>query len=146
MTDEKNTIKRVRLLTDDLELRIIELSKAERVLQKDKYNQIAQWLMFLDNPNTERVDEIVKQNEEVKKAKSVLYEMSEDEKLQRLAELREKWDIDERSALSSARDEGIEKGTEKTKLEIAKKMKNEKFNIEIIIKMTGLSKEIIDNL
>ena len=143
-----------RLLTDDLELRIIELSKDENILQKDKYNKIAQWLMFLDNPNTERVDEIVKQNEEVKKAKSVLYEMSEDEKLQRLAELREKWDIDERSALSSARDEGIkqgieqgiEQGTEKTKLEIAKKMKDEKLNIEIIVKMTGLSKEIIDNL
>ena len=71
----------------------------------------------MDNPNTERVDKIVKENEEVKKAKNVLYEMSEDEKLQRLAELREKWDIDERSALSSAKEEGIKQA----KLEMAKK-------------------------
>ena len=131
-----------RLLTDDLELRIIELSKAEKALQKDKYNRLAQWLTFMDNPNTERVDEIVKENEEVKKAKNVLYEMSEDEKLQRLAELREKWDIDERSALSSAKEEGIEN----TKLEIARKMKDENMDIQIIIKITGLSKEVIENL
>ena len=31
-------------------------------------------------------------NEEVKKANTVLYQMSEDEELQRLAELREKWE------------------------------------------------------
>ena len=81
-----------KLLTDDLELRIIEIPKAERILKKDKCNRIAQWLMFLDNPNTERVEEIMKENEEVKKANSVLHIMSEDEELQRLAELREKWD------------------------------------------------------
>ena len=133
-------------MTDDLELRIIDMSKAEKALQKDKYNRLAQWLTFMDNPNTERVEEIVKENEEVKKAKSVLCEMSEDEKLQRLAELREKWDIDERSALSSAKEEGIEQGMEKTKFEVAKKMKDENMDIQMIIKITGLSKEVIENL
>ena len=68
-----------RLLTEDLELRIIEIPKARKIIEKEKYNRIAQWLMFLDNPNTERVEEIMKENEEVKKAKSVLYVMSEDE-------------------------------------------------------------------
>ena len=56
-----------RILTDDLELRIIEIPKAQRILEKDKYNRIAQWLMFLDDPNTERVEEIMKENEEVKR-------------------------------------------------------------------------------
>ena len=131
-----------RVLTEDLEFYIIELSKAEKVLQKDKYNRLAQWLLFLDNPNTERVEEIMKENEEVKKAQSVLHEMSDDEKLQRLAELREKWDIDERSALSSAREEG----EQKAKYEIAKKLK--KLNVEIanIEKATGLAKEEIERL
>ena len=98
-----------RLLTDDLELRIIEIPKADKILKNDKYNKIAQWLTFFDNPNTERVEEIMKENEEVKKANSVLYEMSEDEELQRLAELREKWDLDERSALGHAKEEGEKK-------------------------------------
>jgi len=131
-----------RLLTDDLELRIIEIPKAEKILEKDKYNRIAQWLMFLDNPNTERVEEIMKENEELRKAKSVLHVMSEDEELQRLAELKEKWERDERSAIRSARDEGIEIG----KTEIAKKLKQKGMNIEEIIEITGLTEEEIEIL
>lgn len=136
------TKKGKRLLTDDLELRIIEIPKAEKVLEKEKYNRIAQWLLFLDNPNTERVEEIMKENEEVKKANSVLHVMSEDEELQRLAELREKWELDERSALSSAREDGIEE----EKLKIAKKLKEMKMSIEDIETATGLTKEEIKKL
>ena len=103
-----------KILTDDLELHIIEIPKAEKVLE----------------------------NEEVKKANSVLHEMSEDEKLERLAELREKWDLDERSAISNARDDGK---AEKT-IEIAKKLKTMNRAIEDIQKATGLTKEEIDKL
>lgn len=131
-----------KLLTDDLELRIIEIPKAERILKKDKYNRIAQWLMFLDNPNTERVEEIMKENEEVKKANSVLHIMSEDEELQRLAELREKWDLDERSAIQNAKDDG----EEKAKIEIAQKMKAKGMDVDTIIEITGLTKEEIEKL
>lgn len=131
-----------RILTEDLELRIIEIPKAEHILNKDKYNKIAQWLLFLDNPNTERVEEIMKENEKVKKANTVLYQMSEDEELQRLAELREKWDLDERSALGNAREEG----ETKAKIEIAQKLKQMKMNIADIEKATGLTKEEIEKI
>lgn len=131
-----------RLLTDDLELRIIEIPKAEKILEKEKYNRIAQWLLFLDNPNTERVEEIMKENEEVKKAGSVLHIMSEDEELQRLAELREKWELDERSALSSAKEEGMEEST----LKIAKRMKEKGMTVEEIAELTDLTKEEIERL
>ena len=129
-------------MTEDLELRIIEIPKAEKILKKDKYNKIAQWLMFLDNPNTERVEEIMKENEEVKKANTVLYQMSEDEELQRLAELREKWDLDERSALGHAREDG----EEKAKNEIARKLKSKGIDIAVIIETTGLTKEEIEKI
>ena len=129
-------------MTEDLELRIIEIPKAKRIIEKEKYNRIAQWLLFLDNPNTERVEEIMKDNEEVKKAKSVLYVMSEDEELQRLAELKEKWARDESSALRSARKEGIEDRTK----EIAKKLKEMKMSIEDIKKATDLTEEEIEKL
>ena len=135
-----------RLLTDDLELHIIEIPKAKRIIEKEKYNRIAQWLMFLDNPNTERVEEIMKENEEVKKAKSVLYVMSEDEELQRLAELKEKWARDEKSALRSAREDGIEEGIKEGTKEVAKKLKDMKMKIEDIEKATGLTKDEIENL
>ena len=84
----------------------------------------------------------MKENEEVKKANSVLHVMSEDEELQRLAELKEKWARDESSALRSAREEGIE---ERTK-DIAKKLKQMKMKIEDIEKATGLTKEEIEEL
>ena len=42
--------------------------------------------------------------------------------------------------------EGMEKGLEKGKLEIARSMKADKLPIETIIKYTGLSAEEIDNL
>ena len=155
-----------KILTDDLELHIIEIPKARRILEKDKYNRIAQWLMFLDDPNTERVEEIMKENEEVKKANGVLHEMSEDEELQWLAELREKWDLDERSARQSAIDrglaegrerglkegleegikEGIKEGRKEGINEIAKRLKQMNMKIEDIQKATGLTKEEIEQL
>lgn len=85
------------ILTKDLELHIIELPKAKRILEKDEKNRIAQWMEFIDNPNTEKVEKIVKENKEVEKAKSVLYVMSEDEELERRAFLEEKWERDELS-------------------------------------------------
>lgn len=68
--------------------------------------------------------------------------MSEDEELQRLAELREKCELDERSALQSARAEGRK---EKQK-DIAKKLLKMGMKIEDIEKATDLTKEEIETL
>ena len=80
----------------------------------------------------------MKENEEVKKANSVLHIMSEDEELQRLAELKEKWARDESSALRSAREEVQE--------EIAKKMKEKGMKLEDIQELTGLTIKEIEKL
>ena len=48
-----------RILTDKLEIVILEIPKAKRILEKDKNNEIAQWLMFLDNPNSVEVSKIM---------------------------------------------------------------------------------------
>ncbi len=147
-----------KVLTEDLELHIIEIPKAKRILEKERYNRIAQWLMFIDNPNTERVEEIMKENKEVEKAKNVLHEMSEDEKLQRLAELREKWELDERSARESWKEEGLEEGRKQglkegkeegernKQIEIAKKMKEKNMSVETIIELTELTKDEVEQL
>ena len=155
-----------KLLTDDLELRIIEIPKAERILEKEVHNRIAQWLTFINNPNTERVEEIMKENEEVKKAKSVLHIMSKDEELKRLAELKEKWERDEISAQKAwkedglaegraegrikgraeGRAEGIEQGKTLKSIEIAKRLKNKGYSMNEIIEITGLTQKEINNL
>ena len=95
-------------------------------------------------------EEIVKDNEEVKKAKSVLYVMSEDEELRRLAELKEKAIRDEKSAKYRWTEEGIKEGKrqgiEETLIKITKKLKEKNVPIEIIIETTGLSKEEINEI
>ena len=77
-------------------------------------------------------------DESIKKAKEVLNEISEDEHEQYLAHLREKY-IFERQGIEEA---GFDKGVKS----IAKKMKQNNIDIEIIIKCTGLTKEEIEKL
>ena len=89
-----------------------------------------------------------------KKQLEKIPEYAEREDLQRLAELREKWDIDERSALASAKDEGIEEGMKEGRkegernksLEIAKNMLKKGLEVELIESVTGLTKEEIEKL
>ena len=100
----------------------------------------------------------MKNNENIKSAKEKLNTLSEDERVRRLAELREKAIMDEKEAkytgytegrregIKEGREEGRKQGKEATKKEIAKKMKEEKIGTEIIVKVTGLTKEDIDKL
>lgn len=150
-----------KILTNKLELRIIEIPKARRIIEKEKQNRIAQWMMFLDNPNTKGVQEIMEENKEVKKAASILYEMSEDEKLQRLAELKEKYIMDEiartemveeaqrkleesKKAVEESK-KAVEEEKKKTE-EIIKKLKEKKMLVEEIVEITGMTKEEINKI
>ena len=51
-----------RILTDRLELIIIELPKARRMYKTNPNNTICQWMLFLDNPNQKEVVQIMKEN------------------------------------------------------------------------------------
>lgn len=71
-----------------LELYILDIPKAKKILEKEIDNELAQWMTFLDDPNKEEVSKIMEDNQDIKKAMNELEEMSEDEELRRLAELR----------------------------------------------------------
>ena len=88
----------------------------------------------------------MKNNENMKSAKEKLNTLSEDERVRRLAELREKAIMDEKEAKYTGYTEGRVEGREITKKEIAKKMKEEKIDMEIIVKVTELTREDIDKL
>lgn len=82
------------------------------------------------------------ENEKVKKAKEELEYLSGDEAERRIAYLRETAEIDRKFAMTAARDQGrIEE-----KIEVAKKMLAENMDINLIIKITGLTKEEIEKL
>ena len=96
----------------------------------------------------------MEKNESMKKAKEKLNTMSEDETIRRLAELREKAILDElevkaynyKKGKNDGLAQGRAEGLKQKNKEIAKKMKEEQLDINIIVKITGLSKEKIEKL
>ena len=134
------------ILTDRLELHIIELEKLERRNNKSKEEEeLLNWCKFIKFP--EKVEEsIIMKNEEIKKAKEQLDKISQDKKERRLAELREKAIKDEMairdSGYNEGRKEGLKEGIKKT----AKNMLEMKIDKEIILKVTGLTMDEIENM
>ena len=153
------TKERKIILTNDLELNIIELPKQD----KSECNQeLKKWIMFLQNPESEAVRKMAQYDEEIKEAVEKLEEISSDEAKIRIAELREKYILDQNTNISGAEERGKRLGRaegerigqergerigEKKKAkEIAKKMLKQKIDVQIIIDVTGLTKEEIENL
>ena len=157
MVKEVPTGKNI-ILTDVLELNIIEIPKAREMLKREPDNKLAQWIIFLDNPNESEVSKFMKEDKEIKEAVEKLEEISEDEELRRLAELKEKAEIDDKLArmylTKYGREEGIKEGIKQgkkeginsEKIEVAKRMKDKGMDIELIAEITKLTKEEIDNI
>ena len=109
---ETNSVKKL-ILTDKFELDIIELSKIKG--RENEKDQLLDWLVFLENPESERVTRKMEENENLKEAVEKLDRISEDEKMQRIIELREKAIRDEHAIYAKGVDDGIEKGFEEEK-------------------------------
>ena len=143
------------ILTDKLEIHIIEL---EKLKNKDGKEKLKQWCKFIKMP--ESVGESTMK--EIKMAKEELNKISQDKKERRLAELREKAIMDEMairdSGYNDGKKEGIEQGIEKGKneglkigkkirsIEIAKEMLKENLDLAVISKVTGLSSDELKNI
>ena len=142
----RETKKPQLVLTDKEEVVILELEKVRKAYEKCKEDKKAQWMLFLDDPNTKEVKEIMEKNEDIKDAVVTVHEMSEDEKLRRLAELREKAIMDEKAIRRAGYKRGMEAGEKNQKIEIAKRLKEMGMKIEEIVKVTDLSEEEIKEL
>ena len=140
--------KTEKVLTDLLEIRIINLRRVREAYQKDKENKKNQWVMFLEDPNSKEVKEIMEKNEDLKKEIITVKEMSEDEKMERLAELREKAIRDEKALYNTGIREGKELGREegerKKKIEVISRMLKDNMDIELIKKYANATDEEIE--
>ena len=96
----------------------------------------------------------MKKNESMEEAREKLDKISKDEKVRRIAELRQKALMDEREAeytgYSNGLEEGIKRGIKQghkeKSIELAKKMRNNGIDISLIMKITELTKEEIEEL
>lgn len=124
-----------------MEIYIIELPKFEKYKEKTD-NKLNSWVSFIENPEVVNM----KENKEIVKAKKVLEEISQDEHERYLAELRQKYIMDKKAIEDAGYDKGLEAGIKKQTIVIAKKMKEQNVDIDIIIKTTDLTKEEIEEL
>ena len=150
------------ILTSFCEISIIELPKAIKEYQKNKQNEMLQWMIFLDNPENKEVAEIMEENEDIKEAKKELDKISQDDLLRRMALKADLAQRDyEQCVYEAERDgrqrgmqqgiqegirEGMKEGEKKAKIETAKKMLKKGINIDIIIEITEMNKEEIMKL
>ena len=131
------------ILTDVMEIYIIELPKFKEYKTKSKNKMLNSWVEFIKNPEVNIMGE---ENKELKKAQKVLKEISQDEHERYLAELRQKYIMDQKAIEDAGYDKGFENGIRKEKSSVAKKMKEQKIDIKIISKVTGLSSKEIESL
>ena len=135
------------ILTEDLELHIIEIPKIYRTEGKE---ELEKWIYFIENPESEKVGEYMKENKEMKEAKEKLEVMSEDERMQILAELKEKAIRDEKATerygMKVGMERGLKRGRRENSKEIAKRMKEKGFDIKDIQELTKLTQKEIEGL
>lgn len=158
------------VLTDKIEIDIIELSKVRAEYEKNKQNKKAQWALFINDPNTKEVKEIMKENEDIEEAVVTVHKMTEDEKMRRLADLREKAILDEKAirrkgyedgheagyedgrteGRAEGRAEGLEKGRTEGKAEerkaILNNLKKMKLSTEEICKILNITTEELEKM
>ena len=133
------------VLTDVLELYIIELPKFMKY-KENKRKQMDSWLKFIENPEVVKMSE----NVEINKAKEELKKISSDGRERYLAELREKYIMDqkatERAGYNKGKEEGIKEGIKEGMISAAKKLLQQRISIDVISQATGLTKEEIEKL
>lgn len=135
----------------------IELPKF-RKKNPDMNDKIDQWICFIDDSNKEAVKMAEKNNVVLKKARKELDYLTGDAAVRRMAELREKWEMDEIAVKKNAerigkeegriegRIEGNVEGRMAEKKETAKKLLLKNMKIEEIIEITGLTEEEIKEM
>ena len=153
-------------LTDLLEIDIIELPKVRKARKKGVFSgfgNLNEWMDFFINPkmganlmNDEELDEKIKrayeewdrlnQNEEEREDARTRYLNLMSFKEQREHAREEGLKEGKEEGIREGRKEGIKEGIKENSIEIARKMKLEKMDMELIEKITGISKEEIEKL
>ena len=144
----------ILVLTDSIEICILELDKVKNTYYKNKLDKKAQWMLFLDDPNSREVKEIMEKNNDIKDAVIEVHERSKDEQLRRIAELKEKAIMDEKAIYKAGRlrgeKEGIQKGISQGQLEksikIIKNLHSMNLTISQIAQAVDMSEQEVQKI
>jgi len=148
--NEYNIEKRTAYYSSKVLARETKRGTKFRKAHPDMDEKINQWLAFMDDYDKGLIKMAEKKNPTLKKAREEITYLTGDAAVQRLEELREKWEMDRISAIDYAEERGkmagIEEGEKNKQKEIAKKLLENNISIDVIVKTTGLTREEIEDL
>ncbi|WP_288680120.1 Rpn family recombination-promoting nuclease/putative transposase [uncultured Brachyspira sp.] len=138
--------KNKNLLTDHLQIHIIELKKF-KFKNNDLKKDLNYWLGFFTTKNMEAyMSEIVKEKPIMEEAHKRYNNFIRSRLMMSEYEKKEIYQYDKQITLEEKRREGIKEGIEKRNYTIAKSMKKENIDIETIKRITGLTIKEIEKL
>lgn len=135
----------------------IELPKFRKT-HPNMNERLNQWLAFIDDYDKGVIEMVEKKNKTLERAREEIKYLTGDRELRRLAELREKWEMDYADTMVYGREKGLEEGREEGKkegkkegakekqIEIAKKLLSKGMSIKEIQEIVELTKEEIEVL
>lgn len=129
------------ILTDDLDIRIIELPKYKKMVN-EKLVKKNMWLEFLLKPNGKEVIKAMERDEGIKEAHDEWKRITEDEIARDRALRLEIAELDRNTAMKHAKRDGIQEGVEKVIL----CMFRQKMSVEDIAKYAELSIEEVNSI
>ena len=141
-------------LSDELEIHFLNLAKVkeyqENIELDEKKKKLYNWLKFIETDDEEVRNMLAQESPIMAKANATINIMEMSPKEKWLYENRMKYEHDKASWKHVGYQEGIERGfangVYQKSIETARIMKHEAFDLNIISKITGLSKEEIDKL
>ena len=131
-------------------MHIISLPEAIKEYDKNKDDKVLQWMMFLNDPGSVEVAEIMKKNKAIKEANKKLYEISQDEALRRQALNEEIARMDEEQRMYDAIHKGLKEGRAEGKAEgkaeMIKQLASMKIEIKQIAKAANMTEEEVKKI
>ena len=159
ITDTVRVAKKHRQyeLNNEVEYIYIELDKF-RKQNPNMTEPLNQWLAFLDMERGDLLEMAMEENEQIKDAVKSYNELTGDDEVKRLTEVRLMAQLEEQAALASARargeeeglkqgkEEGLKQGEKESKQKMAKKLLKLNRPIEEIMEVTELTKEELEKI
>ena len=131
-------------LTDILELHFIEMPKFKKIENKNlEEDKLQRWMMFLRNDiSQEELEVLINMDKDIKKAEEKLEYLSSDPVTQELYFERERA-LHEKANLINT---GIKQGIKQEKIEMARKLLQNNFSVQMIVELTELTEEEINEI
>lgn len=127
------------ILTEKLEIHIIELPKIEKTIKEKYRGKLLSWMQFIQNPESLGEKEMSKYKK-IQEAGKILDYINKDEHEKWLAEQRMIYKMDQ----NAVEEFGYYKGKKEEKVRIVKNLLKKNMKLEEIMEITELSKEEIE--